>query len=404
MRSSRSWWSAVLALVILAGILWAWRSRTAGAAAASAAGGQAARPLAVTVAAVEQRDLPVYLEGLGAVVANRTVTIRTQVDGRLDQVLFREGQAVRAGQVLAQIDPRPYQIQLLQAQGAQARDQAQLDNARLTVKRDQQLIADHLIAPQQLDTDQAAAAQLEGVVRIDEAALQSARLALDYARVTSPIDGVTGVRLVDQGNFVRASDAGGLVVITELDPVAVIFSLPQDDLLRVSAQMGQGDLPVEAFARDGTTLLGTGKLALIDNQINQATSTLRLKATLPNPQHRLWPNQFVKARLRLSTRRGALVIPASAVQRGPSGPFVYVVDQGQVAAVRPVQVTPPQGDLAIVESGLAAGERVVADGQDQLRPGAKVAPREAASPATAASPAAAAAVVERGGGTRDAPR
>jgi multidrug efflux system membrane fusion protein len=304
------------------------------------------------------------------------VTIRTQVDGRLDQVLFKEGQAVRAGQVLAQIDPRPYQIQLLQAEGALARDQAQLDNARLNVARDRQLIADKLIAPQQLDTDQAAAAQLEGVVRIDQAAIQSARLNLDFARITSPIDGVTGVRLVDQGNFVRATDAGGLVVVTELDPVAVIFSLPQDDLLRVSGQMSLSELPVEAFARDGTTLLGTGKLAVIDNQINQATSTLRLKATMPNPKRLLWPNQFVKARLLLSTRRGALVIPTSAVQRGPSGTFVYVVDQAQVVAVRPVQVAPPQGELSVVEKGLEAGERVVADGQDQLRPGSKVAPRD----------------------------
>jgi multidrug efflux system membrane fusion protein len=330
----------------------------------------------VVAATVEQRDVPVYLEGLGAVVANRTVTIRSQVDGRLDQVLFKEGHAVRAGQVLAQIDPRPYQIQLLQAEGAMARDQAQLDNARLTVGRDRQLIADKLIAPQQLDTDQAVANQLEGVVRIDQAAIQSARLSLDYARVTSPIDGVTGVRLVDPGNFVRASDPGGLVVVTELDPVAVIFSLPQDDLLRVSGQMGLAELPVEAFARDGTTLLGTGKLALIDNQINQATSTLRLKATLPNPKRLLWPNQFVKARLLLSTRRGALVIPTTAVQRGPAGTFVYVIDQEQVVAVRPVQVAPPQGELAVVEKGLEAGERVVADGQDQLRPGNKVAPRD----------------------------
>jgi membrane fusion protein, multidrug efflux system len=385
MRRHWRWLGGLLGLLVLAGVLWAWRARTSGGAtSAPAADQRGARPVPVVVATVEQRDVPLYLEGLGAVVANRTVTIRTQVDGRLDRVLFREGQAVRAGQVLAQIDPRPYEIQLLQAEGALARDRAQLDNARLTVNRDQQLIADKLIAPQQLDTDQAAAAQLEGILRIDEAAIKSARLSLDFARVTSPIDGVTGVRLVDQGNFVRATDAGGLVVITELDPVGVIFSLPQDDLLRVSGQMSLAELPVEAFARDGTTLLGIGKLALIDNQINQATSTLRLKAILPNPKRLLWPNQFVKARLLLSTRRGALVIPTTAVQRGPTGPFVYVIDKEQVVAVRPVQVTPPQGELSVVEKGLEAGERVVADGQDQLRPGNKVAPREPAGAPAAA--------------------
>lgn len=377
MKHYGRWSSGLLGLLVLAGILWAWRSRTG----AAVSGGppadpRAARPVPVLAVTVERRDAPVYLEGLGTVVAHRTVTVRSQVDGRLDQVLFREGQAVRAGQVLAQIDPRPYRIQLLQAAGALARDRAQLDYARLNVARDRKLVADKLIAPQQLDADQATAGQLEGVVRIDEAAIEGARLSLDYARITSPIDGVTGIRLVDSGNYVRAGDPGGLVVVAQLDPVAVLFSLPQDDLLRVSDRMSLAALQVEAFARDGTTLLGTGKLELIDNQINQATSTLRLKAILPNPQRRLWPNQFVKARLLLTTRRGALVIPATAVQRGPAGTFVYVIGADLTATVRPVQVGPPEGELAVVESGLEPGERVVTDGQNQLRPGSRVALRE----------------------------
>ena len=338
-----------------------------------------ARAVPVLPATVVRRDVPVYLEGIGNVVAYKTVTVRSQVDGRLMQVLFREGQAVRKGEVLAQIDPRPFQVQLHQAEGALARDRAQLQNANLMVKRDRDLVGQKLIAQQQLDSDQAVAGQTEGAVRIDEAAIESARLNLDYARIASPVDGVTGVRLVDPGNVVHAADPGGIVVVTQLDPVAVLFNLPQDDLPRISDQMAHGKLAVEVYGRDGATALGKGELELIDNQINQATATLRLKAIVPNPAHHLWPNQFVKARLLLTTRKGALVVPASTLQRGPDGTFVYVVGTDQTVALRPVEAVAPTGEVAIIDKGVSEGEIVVADGQNQLRPGSKVSLRESGS-------------------------
>ena len=340
---------------------------------------RAARAVPVLPATVIRRDVPVYLEGIGNVVAYKTVTVRSQVDGRLMQVLFREGQAVRKGEVLAQIDPRPFQVQLHQAEGALARDRAQLQNANLMVKRDRDLVGQKLIAQQQLDSDQATAGQSEGAVRIDEAAIESARLNLDYARITSPVDGVTGVRLVDPGNVVHAADPGGIVVVTQLDPVAVLFNLPQDELPRISDQMAHGKLTVDVYGRDGAAALGKGELELIDNQINQATATLRLKAIVPNPEHHLWPNQFVKARLLLTTRKGALVVPASTLQRGPDGTFVYVVGADQTVTLRPVDAVAPTGEVAIIDKGVSEGEIVVADGQNQLRPGSKVSLRESGS-------------------------
>jgi multidrug efflux system membrane fusion protein len=378
MRRKR-WVALALGGIALAAVAWvAVRSRSADRQAPASRGGEAqARAVPVAVAAVARRDVPIFLEGLGNAAAFKTVAVKTQLDGRLDQVLFREGQPVRRGQVLAQIDPRPFQIQLQQAEGALARDEAQLKNARLSVERDRQLIAEKLIAQQQLDTDVATAGQLEGSVEVDRAAIASARLNLDYARITSPIDGVTGIRQVDPGNVVRAADPNGIVIVTQLDPIAVLFTLPQDDLAPVSQQLARsGTLPVEVYSRDGASLLGSGQLALIDNQINQATSTIRLKAVVPNPQRLLWPNQFVNARLRLTTRENGLVIPAAALQRGPRGTFVYVVGADMTASMRPVQIDLTQGEIAIVASGLQPGERVVTDGQNLLRPGAKVAPRE----------------------------
>lgn len=384
--------AAALALVIL---VVRSRSQQGAGEAGRPPDGQAQRATPVTVANVAQRNVPIYLEGLGNAVANRTVTVRTQVDGRLDAVLFREGQAVRQGQLLAQIDPRPFEAQLHQAEGALARDEAQLRNAQLNVARDRELVARKLVAQQQLDADVAAAGQLEGAVRMDHAAMETARLNLGYARITSPADGVTGIRLVDPGNVVHPSDTGGIVVVTQLDPIAVLFTLPQDQLGPVAEQQSRGPLPVEAYSRDGSTLLGTGQLAVIDNQINQATSTIRLKAMLPNPHRALWPNQFVNVRLLLQTRTGALTVPAVAVQRGPSGTYVYVVGAGDVAELRPVMVETTQGDVAIVAKGVAEGERIVVDGQNQLRPGAKVAPR----PATGGAPS----PVARDGGTAAGP-
>jgi multidrug efflux system membrane fusion protein len=379
-KSSKRVWMVVVAVAAVAAVVYGVRLRTKGERAANAtkAAAAEARVVPVTVAPVVRRDVPIYLEGLGNVTASMTVTVKTQLDGRLDQVLFKEGQAVRKGQLLAQIDPRPYQVQLAQAEGALARDEAQLKNARLNVERDRQLVTEKLIAQQQLDTDTALAGQFEGTVQVDRAAIDSARLNLDYARITSPIDGVTGVRQVDPGNIVHAADAGGIVIVTKLDPIAILFTLPQDQLAPVLEEFRRvGTLPVDATSRDGSARLGSGKATLVDNQINQSTSTIRLKAELSNQGHLLWPNQFVNVRLHLSVRKDALVIPAMALQRGPAGPFVYVVGKDETVAARPVEVAITQGDSAVVASGVEADERVVTDGQNQLRPGAKVSAREA---------------------------
>jgi membrane fusion protein, multidrug efflux system len=379
---------ALLGLVVVAGAVWAVRQSSASSAATAqkASEAQAARPVPVTAAAVTRRDIPIYLEGLGNVTAVKTVTVRSQVDGRLDQMLFKEGQAVKAGQALAQIDPRPFQIQLHNAQGALARDAAQLASARLDLDRYRALAKDKLVAQQQADDQAGTVGQLEGAVKVDEAAIEMAKLNLDYARITSPVDGITGIRLVDPGNIVHATDTGGIVIVTQLDPIAVIFTLPQDNLPAITEAMSHGPLTLEAFSRDNTTSLGRGELALVDNQINQATSTVRLKAILPNPKHALWPNQFVNARLTLAKREGALIMPATAIQRGPNGTFVYVIGKDATVAPRPVEVAANQGDVVVIGHGLAEGDRVVVDGQNLLRPGSKVAAREAgAGPAAPAA-------------------
>jgi multidrug efflux system membrane fusion protein len=283
---------------------------------------------------------------------------------------------VKRGQVLAQVDPRPFEVLLHQGQAALARDQAQLRGAELNLARYEQVVKEKLIPQQQADDQRALVDQYRAVTLGDKATIENARLQLDYARITSPIDGVTGVRQVDPGNLVHASDTTPIVVVTQLDPIAVLFTLPQDDLPRVAKARGDGGdkLTVEVRARDGGEPLATGKLGLVDNQINQATATIRLKAIFSNPDRALWPNQFVRARLRLDVMKGALVVPAVAVQRGPQGTFVYVVE-GERAAAKPVTVELLQGDEAIVAKGLGEGDAVVIEGQAQLRPGAKVATR-----------------------------
>jgi multidrug efflux system membrane fusion protein len=379
-------WTRVVLLTVLAllgvGGALAVRSRKQATASATAAAASAAtnRVIPVITARVAQRDVPVWLEGLGSVAAFYTVTVKTQVDGRIDKVLFTEGQHVNKGDVLIQIDPRPFAIQLESAQAALARDQAGLKNARLNLDRFKTLSQQQLIAVQQFTDQQSSVDQLDAQIHSDRAQIDSSQLNLDYARIKSPIDGVTGVRLVDPGNLVHVADASGVVVVTQLDPIAVLFTLAEDDLPKVAQYQAQGPLVVEAMSRDGARKLATGKLELVDNQINQNTATIRLKAIFPNPQHTLWPNQFVKARLQLTVRQGALVIPAVAVQRGPQGTFVYVVGAGDNVALRPVVVDTLEGDLALLGKGLAPGEVVVTEGQNQLRPGAKVAVRAPAGP------------------------
>ena len=368
-----------IGLLIAAGViitLLVLRSHKQAASQADEAARGQGRVVPVQVAPVERRDVPIYLDGLGNVVALRTVTVKPQVDGRLDKVLFTEGQAVKKGDVLAQIDPRPFQIQLKQGEGALARDQALLHDNQVNLERNKNLRTQKLVAQQAVDDLAATVGQYEGAARVDQAQIETARLNLDWARITSPIDGVTGVRLVDQGNIVHAADPNGLVVVTQLDPIAVLFTLPEDDLPEVSKELADGQtLLVEAWSRDGATRLADGKLLLIDNQINTATASIRLKAQFDNPRRMLWPNQFVKARLRVTVRKGALVVPQVAVQRGPQGLYVYVAGKGGTAEQRPVELEQNAGDLSLLTSGVQPGEQVVVDGQNQLRPGSKLAPR-----------------------------
>jgi multidrug efflux system membrane fusion protein len=381
MRPTRIVLLAALGLAI-AGTAWGLRARgrSQGAAAPAGTGSPGDRVVPVLTAPVAQRDVPIWLDGLGNVAAFYTVTIKPQVDGRIDKVAFKEGQHVKKGDLLVQIDPRPFAVQLQSAQAALARDGAQLHNAQLNLGRYETLRSQNLIAEQQLTDQAATVAQLDAQVHADQAQVDAAKLQLDYARITSPIDGVVGVRLVDPGNVVHPSDATGLVVVTQMDPIAVFFTLPEDDLPAVNKAMAAGPVVVEARSRDGDKPLGDGKLAVIDNAINPSTATLKLKAVFDNPQQLLWPNQFVKARLRLTTRNGAIVVPAAVVQRGPQGTFAYVVSPDATAVVRPIAVDSLQGDLALIASGLSAGEQVVVDGQAQLRPGSKVAPKPAPAP------------------------
>jgi membrane fusion protein, multidrug efflux system len=323
-------------------------------------------PVPVIAATVSSQDVPIYLEGLGNVTAFQTVTVHTQIDGRLDKVLFREGQAVKKGEVIAQVDPRPYIIQEQQAKGALARDQATLKDGLLTLQRDHELLQRQLATQQQVDDQVAVVEQAKGAILVDQAQVDNAKLEQDYARITSPIDGVTGIRQVDQGNIIHAADPNGIVVITQLDPIAVIFTLPEDDLTQVSNQMRKGSLDVEAWSRDAAQKLGLGKLALIDNQITQATATL-------------WPNQFVKVRLRLTTRPNALVVPATVVQRGPQGTFAYTIDDQDVVHPAAIEVDTLVGDLAVIAKGLTAGQRVVADGQNLIRDGSHVSIRSSST-------------------------
>jgi len=377
--SRRRRWRWIVGLVVLA-LLAVLVVRRTTRPAVNASAGQA-RVVPVGVAAVEQRDVPVWLEGLGNVTSLATVTVRARVSGPLVDIRFQEGSRVKKGDPLVVVDPRPFKIAVEQAGATLARDQANLKYARRDLDRYTELVKQKLVSQQQVDQQRSLVDQLAATVALDQASLDNARLNLQFTNVVSPIDGIAGVRQVDLGNLVSATDANGIVVLTQMDPMAVIFTLPQDDLPRVGEAFSKGPLAVEAYDRSGAAKLGTGKLTVIDNQINAGTATVRLKAEFPNPEFRLWPSQFVKARLLLQTKAGALVIPAPAVQRGPNGTFVYVVNADKTVALRPIQVDLIQGPMAVVQSGLKTGEQVVTDGQNQLRAGAKVDPR----PSTASS-------------------
>jgi membrane fusion protein, multidrug efflux system len=326
----------------------------------------------VSVAAASRADVPVRLNALGSVVAFNTVTVRPRVDGQLIEVVFREGQFVSRGDLLAQIDPRPFRVQLEQAEGQLARDQAQLANARVDLARYQTLLNEDSIARQNVDAQTATVAQLEAALKVDQAAIDNARLNLTYARITAPLSGRVGLRLVDAGNVVSPSSTTGLVVITQVEPIAVVFTLPEDALRTVLPRIRAGaKLPVDVFDRGGATRFATGSVLSLDNQIDQATGTVRVKAVFDNRDHALFPAQFVNVQLLADTERAQLVVPAAAVQQGPQGPFLYVVRDGK-AVVRPVATGITEGDRTAIAKGLDAGDLVATDGIDRLRDGIAV--------------------------------
>lgn len=344
--------------------------------------GGAGQAMPVAVAQVETRDLPVYLSGLGSVEAFYTVLVKTRVDGQLVEVNFKEGQEVKKGDLLVVIDPRPYEAALSQQEATLFKDQAALKDAKVNLDRFKQLFQNGgVISKQQLDTQDSMVGQLEGAVRADQAQVENAKLNVAYTHVTAPVSGRVGLRLVDPGNIVHAADTTGLLLLTQMHPIAVVFTLPEDNLAAVAKHMHGGALQVEAYSRDDQTKLATGKLLTIDNQIDITTGTAKLKAVFDNQEQVLWPNQFVNCRLLLEVRKGSTVIPAAAIQRGPQGAYVFAVKPDKTVDIRSVNVALTEGNFAAVTSGVQPGETVVTDGQDKLLAGSHVEPRTGGAPA-----------------------
>jgi multidrug efflux system membrane fusion protein len=371
----RRWWIGLLAVCLLAigGYIFLTRAGEAPSRAAAPGPNPAASAVQVGAAPARARDVGVYLTGLGAVTPLNTVTVKTQVNGQLMSVRFQEGQLVRKGDLLAEIDPRPFQAQLEQFEGQLARDQALLANAKVDLKRFQVLWSQNSTAKQMLDTQESLVRQDEGAVKMDQGLIEAVKVQLIYCRITAPISGRVGLRLVDPGNFVQTTDTTGIVVITQLQPIAVVFTIPEDNIPSVLDKPNAGaDLPVEAYDRAEQRKLSTGSLLTLDNEIDQTTGTVRVKAVFPNTDNRLFPNQFVNARLQLDMKRGATVVPAAAIQRSPRGPFVYVVKPDQTVEARPVTVGVTDGDDVSIDTGLTVGEQVVVDGAERLRDGSHV--------------------------------
>ena len=339
-------------------------------------------PVPITVGTVERRDLPLFVSGLGNVQAYMQTTVRTQVDGQLIKVLFREGQDVQVGDPVAEIDPRIYQAALDQAVAKKAQDEAQLANARLDEKRYQELVDRNYISRQQLDTTHAQVAQFEAAVKGDAAAIDNARVLLGYTTIRAPIPGRIGLRLVDPGNIVHAAESGAIAVITQLHPIAVIFTLPEAEVSRVLAAQGTGHLPVTILSRDGGTVLDEGQLELVDNQIDPATAMAKLKAIVPNKSGLLWPGEFVNARLSVGSAKGVVAVPLSAVLQSQQGSYCWVVKADGTAEIRSLETGTREGGWVVVKSGLAEGETVVTSGHFRLQPGSTVEIREAKAGST----------------------
>ncbi len=326
----------------------------------------------VIAAKVVASDVPIYLRGVGTVIAYNNVVVRSQITGQITKINFRQGQTVHKGDLLAQIDPRPYQAQLDQATANRDRDQAQLANAQANLGRYTPLLAKGFATQQLVDTQKAQVAQLEAMIKSDEAVIESARVNLAYTRLTAPIDGVTGIRQIDEGNVIHPTDPSGLVNITQIQPISLIFTLPETTLAQIQQEMAKGPVKVLAYSQDDKTKLDEGELLLIDNQIIQTTGTIRLRATFPNAKRALWPGELVNVRLLLRTQQNGLTVAAGAVQQGPNGPYIYVIADDQSVQIRPVTVGQISEGQALIESGLKPDETVVVDGQSRLQPGSHV--------------------------------
>jgi multidrug efflux system membrane fusion protein len=382
-RKSR-WWFWLIAVAVIAAGVWLYRRQSFASNSAFGSGatmsgqpGSGGMPgalaIPVVVATATKGDLPVFYNGLGSVVAYNTVTVRSRIDGQLLRVGFQEGQLVKAGDVLAEIDPRPYQVQLEQAQGALAKDVAQRKDAQVNLERYKLLYKEGVIPKQQLDTQDASVSQFDGAIQTDQATIDNANLNLVYCRITAPIGGRVGLRLVDAGNMIHATDVNGLVVITQLQPISVLFSLPQDQLPVVYSKLRAGQqLTVQAFDRDNTAKIADGRLLTIDNQIDATTGTYKLKSVFDNTDNALFPNQFVNAHLLVNTLKNVVLIPSTAILRGSQGIYVYSVSADKKVTIRPVAISQTTGIITGISSGLKAGDVVVTDGQDKLQEGSSV--------------------------------
>lgn len=363
---------AVIVAVILLVVFIRQRSAANTAKAAAAAASTRDRAVPVGVAPVTARDVPVFLDGLGNVNALNTVTVKTRIDGQLLRFNFQEGQVVQAGAELALIDPAPYEAQLAQAEATKFKDEATLENTKHDLQRFADLYKAGVIPQQQYNTQQSQVGVSEGTVKADDAQIQQARLNVAYCHIKSPLTGRVGIRAVDPGNMVHASDPNGLVVITQMQPIAALFTLPEDDLPAVTKNARSGGFPVEAWSRDSTTKLATGRLLTIDNQVDPNTGTFRVKAVFDNNDNSLFPNQFINARLQVDVRRHALTVPSAAIQHGSQGTYVYVVKPDKTVDMRPVQVAMAEGTTSVLSSGVNEGDQVVTDGADKLQPKGKV--------------------------------